>query len=295
MTFQIWFKNTLRSIHERLIKKGFYAALGTIASTLKDLGYSLKVNTKKKVWKNHPDRNIQFEYIENIRNYFLDAKKPVISIDTKKKETIGLFKNDGRSWQKKSIEVYDHDFPAYGKGKLIPFGIYDISLNQGMIYAGTSKETSKFVVDSIVEWWMDIGTFFYPEANELLILCDGGGANGSRRYAWKWEIQKQLSNKLGLIITVCHYPPYASKWNPIEHRLFSQISNSWSGIPLESYDIALKFIKDTTTKNGLRIGVKLVNEDYRKDEKIQKSQIETLLLFPHKICPRWNYTIHPQG
>jgi hypothetical protein len=257
------------------------------------MGYSLKANVRKKVWKNHPQRNEQFEYINQIKHNFLRKGQPVISIDTKKKEWVGLFKNAGQTWCRKPTAVWDHDFIQYSHGKLIPFGIYDLAKNQGMIYCGTSHETSFFLVEALCEWWREKGQGIYPHATELLILCDSGGANGYRRRLWKWALQHLLVAQTGLTITVCHYPPGTSKWNPIEHRLFSYISQNWAGEPLSSYERALELIRTTRTTKGLKVGAKLINKDYALKIKVTKEEMNGLKIKPHSICPKWNYTLKP--
>lgn len=294
MTGKKWVRQTLRWIKKRLAAKHIQVSLGTIRKALKKLGYSLKKNVKNLARSQHSQREAQFQYLTQLKHQFLAANKPVISIDTKKKEQIGLFSNPGRTWRQQAHQTLDHDFRSDAQGLLIPFGLYDIGRNKGHMYGGTSYETSEFVVDAIALWWETIGRQHYPDTTDLLILADAGGANGYRRRLWKWELQKQLADRLGLTITVCHFPSGASKWNPIEHRLFSYISLNWAGQPLSSYDLALSYIRSTTTEQGLQVDAILLDKTYQRGIKISDNQMHTLCLTKHEICPQWNYTIRPR-
>lgn len=295
MSEKKWVRKTLRWIQNDFHEQGVKAAISTIWSTFKGLGISLRQNVKTLSTTNHPCRDEQFQYLNRLKNAFLAAGKPVISIDTKKKEHIGNFKNLGRTWRKAAYQTLDHDFPSLGIGKLIPFGIYDLQKNCGHLYCGTSFETSQFVVDALAQWWEESGQKAYPGQCDLLILCDSGGANGYRRRTWKWELQTQLADRLGLSVTVCHYSSGASKWNPIEHQLFSFISLNWAGEPLTSYDKALGFIRSTTTDKGLTVDAHLLSKVYHKGLKVTDKQMSSLNLTPHVICPQWNYTIKPRS
>jgi len=270
-----WVRRILRWIGKNLQEKGINAAISTIRLTLKSFNISLKKNVKSKSTQSHPRRNEQFLRLNKLKHKFLDAGKPVVSVDTKKKEHVGNFKNDGRTWRKEAYKVLDHDFPSLSVGKLVPFGIYDLNKNQGHVYCGTSFETSEFAVDSICRWWMEVGQKEYPNQTELLILCDSGGANGYRRRGWKYELQTKLADRFGLTVTVCHYPPGASKWNPIEHMLFSFISINWAGEPLISYEKALGFISSTTTEKGLKVEAHLVDKEYEKGLKVSDEQMNS--------------------
>ena len=286
-----WVRKTLRWMKKKLRKKGINASISTIRKTLKKHGISLKKNEKSKSTQDHPMRDEQFRYLNKLKRLFLDLGKPVISIDAKKKELIGNFKNDGRTWRKEAIEVLDHDFPNLGIGKLVPYGIYDLNANKGHVYCGTSFETSEFSVDCICEWWEEHGQEQYPNQSEILILCDSGGSNGYRRRMWKWELQTRLADRLGLIVHICHYPSGASKYNPIERKMFSFISKNWAGEPLTSNEKALDFIRSTKTRDGLEIIATLIEKEYKKGLKVSNEQMESLNIKRARICPRWNYCI----
>jgi hypothetical protein len=254
---------------------------------------SLKKNVKSKSTQHHPDRDVQFRHLKKKKNNFLTKKIPVISVDTKKKELIGNFKNDGSTWRATACRTLDHDFPSLASGKLVPFGVYDLGKNEGYVYCGTSYETSEFAVDSIVLWWSEFGQEKYPDQSELLILCDCGGANGYRRRMWQWELQTKLADQFGLTVHVSHYPPGASKYNPIERKRFSYISINWAGEPLTSHEKASGFISSTRTDNGLKVKAQLVNKEYRKGLKVSDEQMKSLNIERQDVCPKWNYTIRP--
>lgn len=276
----------------------------TVGRLLKELDYSLKVNHKKKALganktsKARQQRNQQFDYINRLRGQFVDEGNPIISVDTKKKEMVGDFKNNGVSWRKKAFEVSDHDFRQYAEGIAIGFGIYDVQANRGFMFVGIHHDTPAFAVDAIVKWWKQDGSKQYQRRKDLLILADAGGSNGYRLRAWKYEIQRKLCDPYGLFVTVCHYPPGASKWNPIEHRLFSAISNNWRGIPLNSYETILKYMKRTKTMPkegpGLKVKATLVRKKYRNGQKVSDDQMSKLQLKGHDALPLWNYTLSPR-
>jgi hypothetical protein len=218
---------------------------------------------------------------------------PIISVDTKKKEQIGNFKNTGAKWDRAPVLVKDHDFRSDADGMAIPYGIYDTQANRGAVFVGTSHDTPAFAVDAIAQWWLKEGCQRYPTAHELFILADGGGSNGPRCRAWRKAIQDTICTPLGLIVTVSHYPPGASKWNPIEHRLFSQISKNWAGEPLTDIDKILKFIRTTKTESGLTVNAYLIPENYDTGIKISDAAMRQLNLVPHELLGRWNYTVRP--
>ena len=237
----------------------------TVGRLLNQMGYSLRVNSKKlsRVSKVAPaDRDAQFSHIAALREDFAAQGLPVISVDTKKKELLGLFKNPGHAWRSEPIKVKDHDFASEADGKAVPYGIYDIHANLGTMFVGTSRDTSEFAVDCIEAWWRDEGQGRYPGAKRLVILADGGGSNGSRSRAWKLLLQNQLCKNHGLTVTVAHYPPGTSKWNPIEHRLFSEISKNWAGRPLDTYETVLNYMRTTKTAAGLEVHAQLVPKKY---------------------------------
>jgi len=289
-----WTRKTLRWIKNELRLRGIDASSSTIRKTLKSRGISLKKNVKSKTTLNHPTRDAQFRHLNAKKSEFLEKRDPVISVDTKKKELIGCFKNEGRTLRKHPHEVFDHDYPSLAEGKLVPFGIYDLNANKGVVYCGTSFDTSEFAVECIVRWWIEVGQKSYPKAKRILILCDNGGSNGSRRRLWKWDLQTKLADGLGLTVHACHYPTGASKYNPIEHRLFSFISINWAGEPLTSFDKALEFIRSTKTKTGLEVKAYQVDKTYQKGIKVSDEQMKSLSIEYQGECSKWNYIIKPR-
>lgn len=287
-----WTAKTTRNISDELIRKGILVSHTTVCKILNDLDYSLQSNKKILNIKNDPNRDEQFRYINAVVSRFSKKQNPVISVDTKKKEPIGNFKNNGQTWRKKGAAklVHDHDFQSFGEGVAVPYGAYDVQRNEGFVNVGTSADTAEFAVNSIAQWWKLVGSKRYPKATDLLICADGGGSNGSRNRLWKISLQ-ELSNKIGVNITVCHYPPGTSKWNKIEHRMFSFISLNWKGIPLENYGMVINLIGGTKTKTGLTIKAKLDKNDYKKGIKISDDEFERLNLTYHKKHPKWNYTV----
>ena len=265
----------------------------TVGHLLQKMDFKLRVNRKQIASTKHPDRNRQFLYIGQQRERFATQGLPVISVDTKKQELIGNFKNAGAKWDREPVLVKDHDFRSEAEGMAIPYGIYDTQANRGTVFVGTSHNTPAFAVDAIAQWWLKEGCQRYPAARELLILADGGGSNGPRCRVWRKAIQNTLCTPLGLAVTVSHYPPGASKWNPIEHRLFSQISNHWAGEPLTDIDKILQFIRTTKTATGLTVNAYLIPENYPTGIKISDAEMRQLNLVPHDTLGRWNYTVRP--
>jgi len=296
MTGLKWTHKTTVKIAVELGTLGPDVSPRTVARLLQQMGYSLRVNHKKlsRVSKTAPeDRNAQFEHITHVREDFAARGLPVISVDTKKKELVGRFKNPGAAWNREPVAVNDHDFPSDAIGKAIPYGIYDISANRGTIYVGTSSDTAEFAVDAIEAWWLEEGRHRYAGATELAILADGGGSNASTNRAWKQRIYKQLAQRHGLTVTVAHYPPGTSKWNPIEHRLFSEVSKNWAGQPLDSYDTILNHIRTTKTQTGLEVRAHLVNRHYDTGIKIADAEMRALPITWHDSLPKWNYSLSP--
>jgi len=287
-----WTSKTSRNIANELIKKGFEISHATVCRILHNLEYSLQSNRKILATKNNPDRNEQFLYINKLVSRFSNSGDPVISVDTKKKELVGNFKQQGKVWSKKhnARAVYDHDFRSLGKGMAIPYGTYDVQENEGFVNIGTSSDTAEFAVNSILQWWKVFGCKRYPDAKRILICADGGGSNSSRSRLWKKELQA-LSHQLGISITVCHYPPGTSKWNKIEHRMFSFISLNWKGVPLENYETVVNLIGATKTKTGLKIKARLDKKDYKKGMKVSEEDFKAINLQYSKKYPQWNYTI----
>jgi hypothetical protein len=289
-----WLRSSLRHLSEGLKDKGHAACPKTVGRLLKDMKYSLKANVKRQAGAQQPDRNTQFEYIETQKELFLRNGWPIISIDAKKKELIGNFKNPGQRWCRKAERVNDHDFKLDALGRAVPYGIYVLNHNRGYVYVGKSADTAEFAVDVLASWWQDIGQFDFPDAPSILILCDSGGSNGYRLRLWKVQLQEQLADRLRLNVTVCHYPTGASKWNPIEHRLFGPISINWASQPLRTFEIMLACIRGTTTKTGLQVSAFPVEQIYAKGLKIAQEVMDSLYLERHAICPNWNYTIRPR-
>ena len=296
MTDLKWTHRTTARIAAELRAAGIDVSPRTVARLLGQMGYSLRVNHKmlSRVSKTTPeDRDAQFQRIAALREDFAARGLPVISVDTKKKELIGQFKNAGAAWSREPVAVNDHDFPSDALGKAVPYGVYDVQANLGTLFVGTSRETADFAVDCVEMWWLEEGRHRYPGARELAVLADGGGANGSQNRAWKLGLARRLAERHGLSVTVAHYPPGTSKWNPIEHRLFSAISKNWAGRPLDSYETVLNYIRTTTTSTGLKVTAHLVDRNYAKGVKIADAQMRALPITMHASLPRWNYTLAP--
>ena len=295
MSEQLWTRTSLTQIQESLESKGFALSTPTIAAILVYLGYSPKANQKRLEGASHPDRDLQFRYIKQVVDAFTLAGLPIISVDTKKKELIGNFKNAGQCWSKEAISVNVHDFPQDAQGKAVPYGIYLPHSKEGVVYIGNSADTSEFAVDCIKTWWSTQGRLAYPTAEELLIVADSGGSNSCRYHLWKDQLQEKMGNELGLKVTVCHYPTGCSKWNPIEHRLFGPISVNWAGEPLQSFEKMMALINRTKTEAGLKVKAVLMDGVYKTGIKVSEAAIEALHIMHHLICPLWNYTIAPVG
>ena len=248
-----WVRSSLQKLSDALAKQGYRVDPCTVRKLLRGMGFTLKKNKKRRGGSQHPNRDEQFRYIAERRAAFATAGLPVISVDTKKKELIGNFRNHGRAWCREPEEVEEHDFTSSAEYRAVPFGIYDVRRNRGHMRVGISHDTPEFAATAIAEWWRAEGRAAYPAATGLLILADCGGTNGNRHRAWKLNLQQKLCDALGLTVTVCHYPPGCSKWNPVEHRLFSQISTNWAGKPLRSLEVMLGYIRGTTTRTGLLI------------------------------------------
>lgn len=292
-----WTCKSTYKISEELRKQGYEISQRSVHRKLIDMDYSLQLNTKHKEGNgsDHPNRDRQFQYINNKVKEYLSNKYPVISVDAKKKELVGEFKNNGKTWRcknnPKKVNVYD--FPSLSEGKATPYGAYDVKNNEGFVNVGMTYDTSEFAVNSILQWWKNMGEKHYSGVKNLLICADGGGSNGSKVRAWKYYLQK-LSDELLIEIDVCHYPPGTSKWNKIEHRLFSFISLHWKGEPLVSYEAIVKLIGATTTKKGLKVKAKLDKKNYEKGKKISDKEMDELNIQYNEINPKWNYTLKPR-
>ncbi len=266
----------------------------TVRRLLRKRDYTLRVNRKRLTKERNPDRDRQMRYIARRRRAFQKAGFPVISVDAKKKELIGNFRNMGRTWRRKPLEVWTTDFPSDAEGKAIPYGLYDVTHNEGWVVVGTSHETAEFAVTAIRSWWLAVGRRLYAGKPRLLIEADDGGANDSRSWLWKAGLQT-LADEFHLTITVTHFPPGASKWNPVEHRLFGPISLNWAGQPLRSYETMLNFIRTTKTESGLRCRARLDRRDYETGLKVTPDEKAQINLKPHRVLPHWNYKIEPHA
>ena len=291
-----WTSKSLRHLAQALQERGHSVCPHVIADCLRELGYSLQANRKTREGGNHMDRDAQFHYINDQATAFLAAGEPVISVDTKKKELVGNFKNQGREYRPKATPeaVNVHDFIDPALGRAVPYGVYDIADNKGWVSVGTDHDTASFAVHAIQRWWDTLGQTRYPKASRLMITADGGGSNGHRVRLWKVELQN-LANALGLPITVCHLPPGTSKWNKIEHRLFSFITLNWRGKPLRSFKTIVQLIAATTTTADLTVRAELDKNKYPKGVKTSDAQLAAINLTRHEFHGDWNYTIAPQN
>lgn len=295
-----WTKRSTEKISKELFSGyGIDISPNTVCSLLRDMGYSLRINHKRIEYnkvltkEERKQRNEQFLYIKKMRLYYKHKKYGTISVDAKKKEYIGDFKNNGRCWVQQQRIVNAYDYPSWATGVGISFGIYDTELNQGMVVVGTSFNTPEFAVDSIKKWWEISGYKHYEKAGKVLILADGGGSNGWRTRFWKYGLQHKICNQYGIEVSVSHYPTGTSKYNPIEHRLFCHISKNWEGQPLINYEIMLNYLSTTTTKNGLSVSSILNDAIYQKGLKVSDQEFEKLNIVKHDVIPKWNYTIKP--
>ena len=295
MTGLKWTRKTTRTISEELHKVDISVSHTTVARLLDELDYRLRVNHKKLAGTKHPQRNEQFEYIASQRRRCEHNGIPIVSVDAKKREQVGNFKNAGTVWCRTPELVKDHDFRSDAVGIAVLYGVYDLVANYGALSVGTSHDTANFAVDALRAWWQVEAGARYTHTKQLLVLADNGGSNGSRVRAWRYALQRKLADPFGVTITVCHYPPGTSKWNPIEHRLFAEISKHWKGQPLRSYETILNFICTTTTETGLRVTATLRDGDYPTGVKISDAEMKLLSITPHEVCPQWNYTIQPRA
>lgn len=290
----LWTARSQRNLADALEQAGYKVSKDTVADLLKELGYSLQGNQKRREGTQHPDRNEQFEHINETIRRQLKRGDPAISVDLKKKEVVGSYKNGGRELRPHYCPeiVNAHDFPEKDVGKALPYGVYDLAENEAWVSVGISHDTAEFAVETIRTWYQELGYPLYPDPQSLLILADGGGSNGYRLRLWKVELQ-QLANELQLPITVCHLPPGTSKWNKIEHRLFSFISQNWRGKPLITHQVIVELISATTTKTGLQVHSRLDERHYPTGRRISDAHFAQVNLEPHPWHGEWNYTIHP--
>ena len=291
-----WTSKSVRKLAKELQRMGHQVSHELVSELLHGLGYSLQALRKTREGGEHPDRDGQFEHLNAQAAAFLAAGEPAVSVDAKKKELVGDFKNPGREWhpQGEAEDVRVYDFPIKGLGRATPYGVYDLRRNAGWVNVGIDHDTAAFAVQSIRSWWNEVGQPQYPEAKRLLISADGGGSNGSRVRLWKWELQ-QLADETGLAITVCHLPPGTSKWNNTPHRLFAWISQNWRGQPLTSYAVILQLIAATTTEAGLTVQCQLDTNRYPAGRKVSEEEMATLSIQPDPFHGEWNYTILPRA
>ena len=289
-----WVRHSVAYVSRQLQQQGYDISPTTVYRLLDDLGYSLKANRKRFTGPAHPDRDQQFEYIANQQRRFGILGCPVISVDAKHKELMGNFRNPGRVWCRHAEEVNAHDFLDDASGRVVPYGVYEPRRDRGHVYVGLSAATAAFAVDALSRWWRDEGRRSYPDADALLLLCDAGGCNSCRGRLWKQQLQEKLADRWGLWVTVCHYPRGASKWNPVEHRLFSRISINWAGKPLRSLATVLACIRGTKTEAGSAVRATVLPGTYATGIRVSDAEMETLRLQRHSVCPQWNYTIKPR-
>ncbi len=289
-----WTCKSINNLVGELRAQGHEVGQAKVRKMLKALGYSLQGNRKTREGKDHPDRDAQFKHIHTRVRACRRSKRPAVSVDTKKKETLGKKANGGRELRPKGkpIEVDTHDFPDPEKGKAVLYGVYDIGNNNACVSVGVSKDTAEFAVEAIRRWWRELGEGFYVKPKRILITADCGGSNGYRNRLWKFELQ-QLSDELGLVVEVCHYPPGTSKWNEVEHRLFCHITRNWRGVPLETHEIVVSLINATRTDEGHEVHCWLDADDYHTGRKVSDAEMSTVKLKPNKFHGEWNYEIHP--
>ncbi|HEV3143520.1 MAG TPA: ISAzo13 family transposase [Gemmataceae bacterium] len=291
-----WTCKSTRNLAAALADKGHAVSHQTVARLLQELDYSLQVNRKTKEGASHRDRNAQFEYIAKQVRSFQRRGQPVVSVDTKKKELVGDFKNGGQEWQPEGEPeaVRCKDFKDKQLGKVAPYGVYDLTTNEGWVSVGIDHDTAQFATETLRRWWKNMGRLVYPKATELLVTADGGGSNGSRTRLWKVSLQR-LANEIGVRISVCHFPPGTSKWNKIEHRMFCHITENWRGRPLVSRAVIVNLIGSTKTAAGLRIQAELDTNSYETGIKVSDEELAAVKIKKHRFHGDWNYTIIPSG
>lgn len=290
-----WTIRSTRVLAGTLTGQGHVISHTTVASLLGEAGFSLQANRKTREGKSHPDRDAQFEYINRLAKRFVRRGQPVISVDTKKKELVGDFKNGGREYHRRGrpVEVRVHDFADKELGKAIPYGVYDLANNEGWVSVGITHDTAEFAAATIRRWWSKMGRARFPQAGELMITADSGGSNGVRTRSWKVALQR-LADATGLTLTVCHFPPGTSKWNKIEHRLFSFVTQNWRGKPLVTLQAIVELIGNTRTTKGLMVKAALDSKDYPSGKKVSDEELNQVQLARHKFHGDWNYTIRPR-
>lgn len=290
----IWTDMSPKEIQADLMEKDLYVSLDTVRQLLEEQGYRRRQMLKYLDMDQHPDRDAQFNNIARIKAEYLNSANPIVSIDTKKKELLGTFYRDGKVYTKQALLAYDHDFPSYASGVVIPYGIYDLKRNLGYISVGTSKDTSEFATDSIAWWWEYFGCKLYPGANSICLLADGGGSNGANKYIFKEDLQK-LSDRLGMEIRMAHYPPYCSKYNPIERRLFCHMTRACQGVLFDSVQTVVRLLQKTQTATGLRVIVEVLDKVYQTGRKYTEGFKENMKILFDDLLPKWNYRAVPSN
>ena len=290
-----WTCKSLSKLAEELAQQGHRVSARKVGDLLHEQGYSLQANRKTEEGRDHPDRDAQFAHINQLALDFQERGQPVVSVDTKKKELVGNFKNAGQEWQPKGQpeRVATHDFPSQAQGKAIPYGVYDVGQNEGWVSVGTDHDTAEFAVATLLQWWGQMGTDAYPDATDLLITADGGGSNSNRGRLWKVALQR-FADETGLRVSVCHFPPGTSKWNRIEHRLFSHITQNWRGRPLISHEVVVNLIENTTTRAGLRVRAALDTAHYPTHKQVSDDQLSDVYLTRDPFHGEWNYSVLPR-
>jgi len=290
-----WTCKSLSKLAEELAQQGHQVSARKVGDLLHQLDYSLQGNRKTEEGSDHPDRDAQFGHINQLALAFQERGQPVVSVDTKKKELVGNFKNAGQEWQPKGQpeRVATYDFPSLAQGKAIPYGVYDVGQNEGWVSVGTDHDTAEFAVATLLQWWGQMGTHTYPDATDLLITADGGGSNSSRGRLWKVALQR-FADETGLRVSVCHFPPGTSKWNKIEHRLFSHITQNWRGRPLVSHEVVVNLIENTTTRTGLRVRAALDTAHYPTHKQVSDDQLSDVYLTRDPFHGDWNYSVLPR-
>lgn len=293
MTQDKFVRRSLRQLSDELAALGHEVCPTTVAGLLRGLGYNLRVNRKRITGPYHPDRDRQFGHIEATVEAFRREGLPILSVDTKKKELVGNFANGGAAWVEEPLEVNAHDFVSDALCRAVPYGLFDLLANKGHVVVGTSADTPDFAADAVARWWLRYGCKRYRGAGKLLLLADSGGSNGCRPRLWKRRLQG-LADWYGLEVTVCHYPRGASKWNPVEHRLFSQVSRNWAGVPLRTPGLMLALLRGTGTARGLEVTAEWWENKYRKGVVVRDAEMAALNIEHQSTCPKWNYTIKPR-
>lgn len=287
-----WTNLSLKEMSRRLAEKGTPASKRVLRPLLKTLGFVQRKAHKTLAMGGHPDRDAPFQNIAKLKQEFLDAGLPVLSIDTKKKELLGTFYREGKLYSRDEVRVYDHDFPNFAEGKVIPYGLYDLAANQAHVTIGTSHDTSEFACECLALWWEQHGHERYPTATKLLLLCDGGGSNASNRHVFKEELQ-HLADRLGIEIRVAHYPPYCSKYNPIEHRVFPHVTRACQGVVFESVELVSDLISRTHTQTGLTVTTSILDRVFETGRKVASDFLENCRILKDTLLPKWNYRALP--